>query len=132
MVEYSFKQLEELELAYAITIHKSQGSEYPAVVVPIYSGPRMLMTRNLIYTAVTRAKKCVCLVGLPEMFQFSVIFTANFSSPSICEVVEAVYAAIRAGRSASYSIYPATITSIAKIQPPAGFGISRRILLPYR
>ena len=72
MVEYSFKQLEELELAYAITIHKSQGSEYPAVVIPIYSGPRMLMTRNLIYTAVTRAKKCVCLVGLPEMFQFMV------------------------------------------------------------
>ena len=72
MVEYSFKQLEELELAYAITIHKSQGSEYPAVVIPVYSGPRMLMTRNLIYTAVTRAKKCVCLVGLPEMFQFMV------------------------------------------------------------
>lgn len=72
MVEYSFKQLEELELAYAITIHKSQGSEYPAVVIPVHSGPRMLMTRNLIYTAVTRAKKCVCLVGLPEMFQFMV------------------------------------------------------------
>ena len=69
MVEYSFRQLEELELAYAITIHKSQGSEYPAVVVPIHAGPRMLMTRNLIYTAVTRAKKCVCLVGIPEMFQ---------------------------------------------------------------
>lgn len=69
MVEYSFKQLEELELAYAITIHKSQGSEYPAVVIPIHSGPRMLMTRNLIYTAVTRAKNCVCLVGVPEMFQ---------------------------------------------------------------
>ncbi|MBQ7796376.1 MAG: ATP-dependent RecD-like DNA helicase [Lachnospiraceae bacterium] len=72
MVEYSFKQLEELELAYAITIHKSQGSEYPAVVIPVHTGPRMLMTRNLIYTAVTRAKKCVCLVGLPEMFQFMV------------------------------------------------------------
>ena len=69
MVEYSFKQLEELELAYAITIHKSQGSEYPAVVIPVHSGPRMLMTRNLIYTAVTRAKYCVCLVGLPETFQ---------------------------------------------------------------
>ncbi|RGY99284.1 ATP-dependent RecD-like DNA helicase [Clostridium sp. AM58-1XD] len=69
MVEYSFKQLEELELAYAITIHKSQGSEYPAVIIPVYSGPRMLMTRNLIYTAVTRAKNCVCLVGLPETFQ---------------------------------------------------------------
>lgn len=69
MVDYSFKQLEELELAYAITIHKSQGSEYPAVVIPMYSGPRMLMTRNLIYTAVTRARACVCLVGLPDTFQ---------------------------------------------------------------
>lgn len=69
MVDYSFKQLEELELAYAITIHKSQGSEYPAVVIPVHSGPRMLMTRNLIYTAVTRARACVCLVGIPEMFQ---------------------------------------------------------------
>lgn len=69
MVEYSFKQLEELELAYAITIHKSQGSEYPAVVIPVYPGPRMLMTRNLIYTAVTRARTCVCLVGIPQVFQ---------------------------------------------------------------
>lgn len=63
MVEYSFKQLEELELAYAITIHKSQGSEYPAVIIPVHSGPRMLMTRNLLYTAVTMARTCVCLVG---------------------------------------------------------------------
>ncbi len=69
MVDYSFKQLEELELAYAITIHKSQGSEYPAVVIPVYPGPRMLMTRNLIYTAVTRARACVCLVGQPQVFQ---------------------------------------------------------------
>ncbi len=69
LVDYSFRQLEELELAYAITIHKSQGSEYPAVVIPVYSGPRMLMTRNLIYTAVTRARSCVCLVGIPEVFQ---------------------------------------------------------------
>lgn len=69
LVEYSFKQTEELELAYAITIHKSQGSEYPAVVIPIHSGPRMLMNRNLIYTGVTRAKTCVCLVGIPEIFQ---------------------------------------------------------------
>lgn len=68
-VEYSFKQLEELELAYAITIHKSQGSEYPAVVIPVWNGPRMLMTRNLLYTAVTRARSCVCLVGIPEVFQ---------------------------------------------------------------
>ena len=61
-------RLEELELAYAITIHKSQGSEYPAVIIPVHSGPRMLMTRNLLYTAVTRARTCVCLVGLPDTF----------------------------------------------------------------
>lgn len=67
-VTYTFKQLEELELAYAITIHKSQGSEYPAVIMPMYPGPRMLMNRNLLYTAVTRAKKCVCMVGEPEVF----------------------------------------------------------------
>ena len=69
MVDYSFKQLEELELAYAITIHKSQGSEYPAVVIPLLTGPRMLMNRNLLYTAVTRAKKCVTLVGNDGTFQ---------------------------------------------------------------
>lgn len=63
IVEYSFKNIEELELAYAITIHKSQGSEYPAVVIPLLNGPRMLMNRNLLYTAVTRARKCVTLVG---------------------------------------------------------------------
>ena len=67
--EYSFKQLEELELAYAITIHKSQGSEYPAVILPILSGPRMLMNRNLLYTAVTRARKCVTVVGSIEEFE---------------------------------------------------------------
>lgn len=64
--EYSFKQLEELELAYAITIHKTQGSEYPAVVIPILSGPKMLLNRNLLYTAVTRARKCVTVVGSEE------------------------------------------------------------------
>ena len=52
-----------------MTIHKSQGSEYPAVVIPLLSGPRILMTRNLLYTAVTRARTCVCLVGIPEMFE---------------------------------------------------------------
>lgn len=66
--EYSFKQLEELELAYAITIHKSQGSEYPAVILPILSGPRMLLNRNLLYTAVTRARKCVTVVGSEDTF----------------------------------------------------------------
>ncbi len=68
LVTYNFKQLDELELAYAVTIHKSQGSEYPAVIMPMFSGPKMLMNRNLLYTGVTRAKKCVCLVGLPEIF----------------------------------------------------------------
>ena len=67
-VEYSFKQLDELELAYAITIHKAQGSEYPAVVIPLLQGPRMLMNRNLLYTAVTRARKCVTLVGDEKTF----------------------------------------------------------------
>ena len=66
--QYSFKQLEELELAYAVTIHKSQGSEYPAVILPILSGPRMLMNRNLLYTAVTRARKCVTVVGSENTF----------------------------------------------------------------
>ena len=69
MVEYSFKQLEELELAYAITIHKSQGSEYPAVVIPLLPGPKLLYNRNLLYTAVTRAKKCLTIVGSEDTFQ---------------------------------------------------------------
>lgn len=67
--EYSYKQLEELELAYAVTIHKSQGSEYPAVVIPLLSGPRMLLNRNLLYTAVTRARRCVTIVGSEETFR---------------------------------------------------------------
>lgn len=62
-VTYPQGNLDELELAYAITIHKSQGSEYPAVVLPILSGPRPLMNRNILYTAVTRGKKCVTIVG---------------------------------------------------------------------
>lgn len=62
-IEYSKKELDELQHSYAITIHKSQGSEFPAVVIPIGPGPYMLMTRNLIYTAITRAKKLVVLVG---------------------------------------------------------------------
>ncbi|MDD3337926.1 MAG: ATP-dependent RecD-like DNA helicase [Lachnospiraceae bacterium] len=68
-VEYSYKQLDELELAYAITIHKSQGSEYPAVILPLLGGPRMLMNRNLLYTAVTRACACVTIVGSEETFR---------------------------------------------------------------
>lgn len=66
-VRYNYENLEELELAYAITIHKSQGSEYPAVVLPILTGPRLLFNRNLLYTAITRAKECVTIVGNREM-----------------------------------------------------------------
>ena len=69
VVEYEFNQLDELELAYAVTIHKSQGSEYPAVIIPIHSGPPMLLNRNLLYTAITRAKKLVVAVGLKETIE---------------------------------------------------------------
>ena len=62
-VRYPYNLLDELELSYAITIHKSQGSEYPAVVLPLFSGPRVLLNRNLLYTAVTRARQCVVIVG---------------------------------------------------------------------
>ena len=68
MVDYPFTSADELELAYAITIHKSQGSEYPAVVLPLLSGPRPLMNRNLLYTAVTRARSCVTIVGDDRVF----------------------------------------------------------------
>ena len=68
-VEYSFKQLDELELAYAVTIHKSQGSEYPAVVLPLLSGPPILCNRNLLYTAITRAQKCAAIVGRQSMVE---------------------------------------------------------------
>lgn len=71
-VVYGFSQLDELELAYAVTIHKSQGSEYPAVVLPLLTGPRMLMNRNLLYTAVTRARSCVTVVGSAETFSMMI------------------------------------------------------------
>ena len=67
--DYTFKQADELELAYATTIHKAQGSEYPAVVLPLLAGPRPLMNRNILYTAVTRGKKCVTIVGSRETVQ---------------------------------------------------------------
>ena len=65
-IVYDFTQLEELELAYAVTVHKAQGSEYKVVVIPVYNGPPMLLTRNLLYTAVTRAKELAVLVGTPD------------------------------------------------------------------
>ena len=68
-VKYGFDMTEELELAYAITVHKSQGSEYPAVIIPLLPGPRLLYNRNLLYTAVTRAKKCLTIIGSDTVFQ---------------------------------------------------------------
>ena len=68
-VKYPNELLDELELAYAITVHKSQGSEYPAVIIPLLPGPRLLYNRNLLYTAVTRAKKCLTIVGSETTFQ---------------------------------------------------------------
>ena len=72
LVDYSFSQLDELELAYAVTIHKSQGSEYPAIILPILDGPRLLFNRNLLYTAVTRAKSCVVIVGSDTMVKYMI------------------------------------------------------------
>lgn len=63
MVYYDFSGLDELDLAYAVTIHKSQGSEYPIVIMPMFKGPTMLLNRNLLYTGITRAKRYVVLVG---------------------------------------------------------------------
>ena len=68
-VRYAYAQLDEIELAYAVTIHKSQGSEYPAVIMPLLTGPRMLMNRNLLYTGVTRAKNCVTILGSRQTVQ---------------------------------------------------------------
>jgi len=82
LVRYDFYSLEDLMLAYAITIHKSQGSEFPAVIIPVTWGPKVLMTRNLLYTAVTRAKKLVVLVGqeryIKEMVDNDMV-TARYS-----------------------------------------------------
>ena len=72
-VEYAFEDLDEVSIAYAISVHKSQGSEYDVVVMPVLGGAPMLMTRNLLYTALTRAKKMVVLVG---------------SEQSICRMVD--------------------------------------------
>jgi exodeoxyribonuclease V alpha subunit len=68
-VRYPFSELDEIELSYAITIHKSQGSEYPAVILPVLGGPRMLLNRNLLYTAVTRAKSTVCILGSSQTIE---------------------------------------------------------------
>ena len=69
MVKYDFNMLDDLEHAYAITVHKSQGSEYPIVIIPAYQAPPMLLTRNLFYTAVTRAQKMVIIVGREDIIK---------------------------------------------------------------
>lgn len=92
-VDYPASLLEELELAYAVTVHKSQGSEYPAVVIPLLSGPRLLMNRNLLYTAVTRAKKCVTILGSKEVLNRMIDNNQEYERYStldrrICEMSE--------------------------------------------
>lgn len=67
LARYGFDIIDELDLAYAITVHKSQGSEYPVVIIPMYSCAPMLLTRNLLYTAVTRARRMVVLVGRSDV-----------------------------------------------------------------
>ena len=81
IVDYPQGDLEDLELAYAVTIHKSQGSEYPAVILPILSGPPMLMTRNLLYTAVTRARSCEVILGSRRAVE---LMTENVSEQMRC------------------------------------------------
>ncbi|MCR5734092.1 MAG: ATP-dependent RecD-like DNA helicase [Lachnospiraceae bacterium] len=71
-VDYTYGQLDEIELSYAVTIHKSQGSQYPAVIIPVLNGPRLLFNRNLLYTGVTRATKCVTLIGSREQISFMI------------------------------------------------------------
>ena len=66
------QQLENLELAYCLSVHKSQGSEFPVVVMPVFGGPQILLTRNLFYTALTRAKALVVLVGREETIRMMV------------------------------------------------------------
>ena len=85
VVEYPFNGLDELDLAYAITIHKSQGSEYPAVILPLLSGPGLLFNRNLLYTAVTRAKKCVTIVGSGRMVENMI---ANVNEQKRCSSLD--------------------------------------------
>ena len=72
MVDYHFHELDELVLAYAVTVHKSQGSEYPAIVLPLVREHRMLLQRNLLYTAITRAKRLCIVVGQVSALEYAV------------------------------------------------------------
>ena len=72
IVSYDFQQLDELTLAYAISIHKSQGSEYPVVIICLHTSHYILLQRNLIYTALTRAKKLAIIVGTKKAMQIAI------------------------------------------------------------
>ena len=78
LVKFESSDLDELELAYAITIHKSQGSEFKVVIIPVFMGPPLLMSRNLIYTAVTRAKELLVLVGSKRALSYMISNTRTF------------------------------------------------------
>lgn len=122
LVEYDHKHVQELELAYAVTVHKSQGSEYPAVIMPMYHGPHMLMNRNLLYTAVTRAKKCVCMVGLPHIFEeMEKNETENKRYSGLCERIKELCKApaVLAGQSKAAE-YPAETEEIRQHQGKTG------------
>jgi exodeoxyribonuclease V alpha subunit len=82
-VTYDFTMLDELEHAYAITVHKSQGCEYPIVILPLYNAPAMLLTKNLFYTAVTRAQKMVVLVGRAEVAK-QMVLNSNIGERYTC------------------------------------------------
>ena len=91
-VTYLFHQLDEIELAYAVTIHKSQGSEYPAVIMPLLSGPKMLFNRNLLYTGVTRAKSCVTILGSRQTVNDMIANeNQNKRYTSLCERIKELY-----------------------------------------
>ena len=91
--KYPYAKLDEIELAYAITIHKSQGSEYPVVILPLLSGPQVLMTRNLLYTAITRAKKCVMILGSRETVNGMIDnVSSNARYTGLCDDIKEIYA----------------------------------------
>jgi len=72
VTKYSFQELDQIEHSYAITVHKSQGSEFDVVILPIVRSAPMLLTRNLLYTAITRAKKLLIIVGNKEIIKFMI------------------------------------------------------------
>ena len=102
LVDYSFQELDDLELAYAVTVHKSQGSEYPAVILPLLSGPAGLFNRNLLYTAVTRARSCVVILGSSNtLAQMTANVRENRRYTGLKERIDEIYAIAEAGKGIS-------------------------------